>query len=100
MYSKLNEGAFLRQILLARHISAAEIVLGIAFDIFFGTIAIAFAIVKRISQLLLLLLTISSSSIDFFLAWYMLFLNFYSGLNRLKSCHIHFFTYESHLYAS
>ena len=37
----------------------------IAIDIF-GTIAIAIAIVKRISQLLLLLLIRSSISIDFF----------------------------------
>ena len=65
----------------------------IAIDIF-GTIAIA--IVKRISQLLLLLLIRSSISIDFFLVWNMPFLNFCSGNNRLKQCKSDNITFKSH----
>ena len=67
----------------------------IAIDIF-GTIAIA--IVKRISQLLLLLLLLirSSISIDFFLVWNMSFLNSCSGHNRLKQCKSDNITFKSH----
>ena len=65
----------------------------IAIDIF-GTIAIA--IVKRISQLLLLLLIRSSISIDFFLVWNMSFLNFCSGHNRPKRCKSDNITFKSH----
>ena len=54
----------------------------IAIDILELSIAIAIAIVKRISQLLLLIR--SSISIDFFLVWNMLFLSFCSGHNKAK----------------
>ena len=67
----------------------------IAIDIF-GTIAIA--IVKRISQLLLLLLLLirSSISIDFFHIWDMLFLNFCRGQNWPKRCKSDSITFKSH----
>ena len=67
----------------------------IAIDIF-GAIAI----VKRISQLLLLLLIRSSISIDFFLVWNMPFLNFCSGNNRLKPCKSDNITFKIHKYAN